>query len=373
MRRAVPRRILYAFAVISIAVIALVVAMAGGGAGAGAKPAAPTAGAVYWGAYISGETYAHGGRSGWSDAPWDRRSWRRFERNAGRSVSLLHFGQPAPWQQRFDPVPLRLTRERGAIPLVDMDTADPDLHGRRPTLQQVAAGDRDRQLRGWARAAARYGSPFFLRLNWEMNGSWFRWGEEAAADPAAFVAAWRRFHHIADAQGASNVTWVWCPNVVFDESTPLRQLYPGDEYVDWTCMDGYNHGDHPTHPSGWISFAELFGPTYSQLLELAPRKPMMIAETGSTEIRGGVRDPAAKAAWIRSALRTDLPRRFPRIKAVNWFNWSILAGGAEHRWDWPIESSAAARRAFAQAIAAPYYAGNRFHRLARDRKVRPLP
>jgi beta-mannanase len=169
-------------------------------------------------------------------------------------------------------------------------------------------------------------------------------------------------HDIFDAVGATNVTWVWSPNVVFSGSVPLEQLYPGDAYVDWTAIDGYNQ----SLKSPWISFSSLFSATYAKLLQIAPTKPIMIAETASSEAGG------SKAAWITDALSTQLPQNFPRVKALVWFNWRIYEGSLWH--DWPIESSVSAQAAFAAAIGAPYFApGGGFGNLPLLTKIQPLP
>ena len=85
----------------------------------------------------------------------------------------------------------------------------------------------------------------------------------------------------------------------------LASLYPGDAYVDWTGLDGYNWGTNPAKPRGWRSFDQLFRRTYHEIVgAIAPSKPMMIGEIGSTE-HGG-----SKANWIRDALAavpTELP------------------------------------------------------------------
>src|SRR6185295_1418734 len=65
-------------------------------------PAAPT---VYWGARMDGEVYGSTG-----DAPWSSSAWNTFEAHAGRAASIVHFGQPAPWNQPFTAQPLELTR-----------------------------------------------------------------------------------------------------------------------------------------------------------------------------------------------------------------------------------------------------------------------
>jgi beta-mannanase len=178
------------------------------------------------------------------------------------------------------------------------------------------------------------------------------------------VAAWKRFHGIVQAQGATNVTWVWCPNTVWSTSTPLTSLYPGDAYVDWTCADAYNFGTIPMKNDVWKSFSTVMKPTYDQLLALAPAKPILIGEIASTEYGG------SKAAWITDMLKTQLPTNFPKIRAVAWFNWNIQENGGTY--DWPIESSASAQVAFADAISLPNYAGNTYGALPPLTKV-PLP
>lgn len=309
---------------------------------------------VYWGAWMDGDVYG----SGLGDAPWSSTTWDRFEEHTGKPASLVHLGQPAPWNQAFQAGTLDLIAKRGAIPLMDMGSNG-------VSSASIASGAYDSYLASWADAARSYGKPFFFRWEWEMNGRWFPWGAEAAQSPATYVSAWRHFHDVAEAQGATNVTWVWCPNTIFPGSTSLASLYPGNSYVDWTCVDGYNFGENPFKPGGWTSFYDLFSSTYDALTSLAPAKPVMIGETASTEFGG------SKPVWIANALGNALPNSFPRIKAVAWFNWNIFEGGG--RLDWPIESSGAAQESFANAISSPYYAGNAFGNLEPLTPVQPLP
>ena len=305
---------------------------------------------IYWGARADGDVY------GRADAPWDQTTWNLFEQHAGKKVSLLHFGQPAPWRQAFDRNPFNLTMNRGGIPYVSMSSDS-------VSLTSIANGSYDSYLTTWARAAKAHGRPFLFRWNWEMNGTWFSWGAQAKSNPAAYVAAWRRFHNIVKAQGATNVTWVWCPNSVFAGSTSLSSLYPGDAYVDWTCVDAYNFGRIPLKNDIWKSFYTLMKPTYDQLMSLAPNKPILIGETASTEWGG------SKSAWITDALKTQVPVTFPKIRAVAWMNWNILANGG--RYDWQIESSASAQSAFASAISLQNYVTNNYGALPWLSKVVP--
>jgi beta-mannanase len=112
-----------------------------------------------------------------------------------------------------------------------------------------------------------------------------------------------------------------------------RRYYPGDHFVDWVGMDGYNWGT--TRPwSRWQRFGEIFGPIYP---DYAARKPTMICEIASAE-RGG-----DKAAWIRN-MGAELAGRFARIRSVVWFD-------ANKETDWRIDSSPASLAAFRSIVA----------------------
>jgi hypothetical protein len=129
-------------------------------------------------------------------------------------------------------------RRHGAIPLFSWSSGASGGDPKHFQLRDLRAGRYDGHIRGFARAARDWGHPFFLRFDWEMNGGWFSWGADANGnEPGEFVAAWRHVHRIFDRVGADNATWVWCP---YARDEPLRPFYPGDGYVDWTCLDGYN-------------------------------------------------------------------------------------------------------------------------------------
>lgn len=298
--------------------------------------AAPSRGQVLWGATISGP-------AGAGDPPLNWAAQTGFERQSagGKRASLIHFGTGLGSNPAFPADLFRITRSHGAIPFFSWST-----YG--PTNRQIANGEVDDDIRNWARGAAAWGHPFFVRLAWEMNGSWFPWGVGANGNSAAdYVAMWRHVHDLARRYGARNATWVWCPNIDIDGSFPsLRSLYPGARYVDWTCLDAYNSGDP------WREFAPLLTRSYDQITkQIAPGKPMVIAETASTEHGGD------KGRWIQE-LFAALPRRFPNVRAFMWFERP--EPGLFSVTDWTLGSSPAASAAFAAGIAAPRYASNRF-------------
>jgi beta-mannanase len=212
------------------------------------------------------------------------------------------------------------------------------------TLQSITAGRQDAYLRSWATDAKAWGAPFLLRFGWEMNGDWFPWAPKFDdSPPSTFVAAWRHAHDVFRSVGATNARWVWCPATdPHHVEQPLAPLYPGDDYVDWTCLDGYNR-DEP-----WETAEQILGPSYDEITqEIAPRKPMLLGEIGSTESGG------SKPDWI-AGFFAALPARFPQIRAFAWFDQTVKAGTKQHD-DWPFDSTPASAKAFARGIASARY------------------
>ena len=152
------------------------------------------------------------------------------------------------------------------------------------------------------------------------------------------------------------MTWVWSPNIEYSSSTPISGLYPGDGYVDWLGMDGYNWGTVP-HPTvtGWQTFSQVFTQTYTTITALST-KPLMVAEIASAE-QGG-----SKANWITDAYSLQIPSNFKRIRAIIWFNRIVET-------DWRIESSPTAQNAFSTVIQSHMYTTNQYGSLSES----PIP
>jgi hypothetical protein len=152
----------------------------------------------------------------------------------------------------------------------------------------IASGASDSYVSSVAAAARAWGQPILLRYAHEMNGNWYPWSASVNGNtPASYVAAWRHVHDIFTAAGASNVLWVWAPNA--GGPTPVNQVYPGDAYVDIIGMDGYNRGNGTT---GYQAPSSVFSSLFSTVRALAPSKPVLITETGTSEQAGN------KAAWL---------------------------------------------------------------------------
>ena len=289
--------------------------------------------------------------------PGSQAAWDRLHTNLQRLPKLVmwyqHWGLSDTAQ--LDLARIREVVAKGATPMITWEPWDPrEGLSQLPTyhLQNLCAlpgetattaqEENNRYIDAWAEGLAAYGQPVLLRFAHEMNGSWYPWAARAPGNNAGdYVAAWRCVRARFAAKGAREVAWVWSPNVRFFGSAPLAPLYPGDNGVEWVALDGYNWGGSP---DDWRTFVQVFNASLDELKTIAGGKPVMIAETASAEAGGD------KAAWIRQAMLTDLPQRYPQVRAFVWFN------EAKER-DWRFNSSVEARTAFRDVAAHPYFRG----------------
>jgi Glycosyl hydrolase family 26 len=237
---------------------------------------------------------------------------------------------------------LKATAQRGITPLITWEPQDPA----NPTdpayaLSAIAAGGWDSYLTTSARAAAATGVRFLINLAPEMNGAWEPWGPAHNANsPAQYIASYRHIVEIFRAHGATNVGWVWAPNADGNAQRVYASYYPGDGWVDWVGLDGYNVGT--TGADGWRTPAQIFGRSYTALVGLTT-KPVIIQETASSELGG------SKALWIGD-LAQIIPADFPAVRALVWFE-------RNKETDWRVESSQTALAAFQKLAANPAWAG----------------
>ena len=225
--------------------------------------------------------------------------------------------------------------QAGRIPLVNWEIFS-------ATLDDIIGGAYDTLLAKRARDAKALGAQIYVDFGAEMNGDWSPWGGAQNGNSAdKYVAAYR---HVHDALAeADNITWLWCPNVTDEPReawNAAMNYYPGDEYVDWTCVDGYNWGN--AGGAGWQSFEEIFKDIYPQLA--AKNKPVMIGEMASAESGG------SKTEFIGGIIPT-LKGKFPLIKGLVWFD-------INKETDWRISSSPGSEAAFITMAADPYFNPN---------------
>jgi autotransporter-associated beta strand protein len=247
-------------------------------------------------------------------------------------------------------------RNHGSIPLVTWEPWNPASGVTQPTfsLASVTTGACDSFILTWANSAKTWGHPFFLRLAHEMNGNWYPWGSGVNGNTSGqYLQMWRHVHDIFTSVGATNVTWVWCVNFV-DGLPAISRFYPGDNYVDWISLDGYCRNPSTS------DYSSLAANTMIQLTNIAPGKPIMVAETGCNQFVSN------KSQWFRNALTNYLPMVQPRIKAWVYFNSTNSDGN-----DWRITSPAGATSGYQQGIGLSYYDTNQYGAISSS-PIQPL-
>jgi hypothetical protein len=220
------------------------------------------------------------------------------------------------------------------------DKAYPLVSWRATHYADILDGSHDDLIARNARRLRRLGRPVLLRWGWEMNGDWYPWGAaNNGRDASGYVRCWRRLHDIFADEGAGNVSWVWSPNwndSPAEDWNAMQEYYPGDDYVDWVGVSGYNlRRELP---------AKLFEPIYARF---AARKPLMITEVGAVD-RGG----STKADWI--GLFAEWVGRHLAVGAVAWFDTDTHPGYEEK---WRVDTDAAALAAYKAMVNAPHFAG----------------
>lgn len=264
---------------------------------------------------------------------------------------------------------LQLLDSWGMVPVIAWDPMDqfgPPIDQPEYALATIIRGDHDAVIESWAQGFAAFGSPIILNFAHEMNGNWYPWGIGVNGNqPGEMVTAWQHVHDIFTRVGTPNVRWMWTPNEMY-EGVPatIQEVYPGDEYVDWYGMNGFNWGEailweNCNCLSAWRTFTEVFDNTYQGFAELG-NKPIMIGEVGCAE-EGG-----SKASWITDAYMVRIPEAYPQIRAVAWFENiatgldTVAPGVVEPTTtsvDWRVASSPESLEAYAVAVQTPYYQG----------------
>ena len=187
----------------------------------------------------------------------------------GRQPNVLEYY--AAFGDGFDTSGVRRIYQAGALPYMAWEPYS-------PSLKSIADGGSDAYIKTMARDISTLNLPIAISFGHEMNGDWYPWGRTKAT-AADFVRAWRHIHDLFDDAGATNVIWVWSPNVIGPmPGVKLKPYYPGDAYVDWAGVIGYYTLTGPH------TFDTLYGPTMSQIRTFTT-KPFFIAETASQQGR----------------------------------------------------------------------------------------
>ena len=214
-----------------------------------------------------------------------------FDGAFGRPLGLVHVFQN--WSEPVRDPTLAAFASTGATPVIDWScTSD----------ASIIDGSQDALITSYADALRAYGRPVFLRWFWEMNLVALPRAANCLGTlgAAGYVQAWQHIFDIFQQEGATNVSFVWCPSIAGPGFA--ASYYPGNQFVDWIGVDGYDRAQN----SNFITTQ--FLPFYQYWIP--NQKPMMIGETGAT---------TDQATYLAN-LAADLPSTFPGIKAVLYYD-----------------------------------------------------
>ena len=287
-----------------------------------------------------------------------------FEKSIGQQLgSVVWF---PTWDDVFPMEACEKLHKRGIIPHLTWElfwpSRDPNnTAGTGPDgyagFNEVLSGKHDAYIDQFALDVKAFNQRVLIRFLHEFNGNWYVWsgnknGRENGG-PEKVIAVWRYVVERFEAIGANNAKWLWVPHgpstdLSIEAWNAVSNYWPGDDYVDWIGLDGYNF--YPRDPWGGVrpfrDFDNCFRALYDACSVLGDQ-PMMIAEFGTGDFQYKDMD---KAAWVRDAFQ-KIKMDYPRIRIFTWFN-------INKELDWRVNSSPKALKAFQEVLSDPYFIGS---------------
>lgn len=213
-------------------------------------------------------------------------------------------------------------------------------------VPEFIEGKHDEKIIELAEKLKSLDEPIFIRPINEMNGDWDPWcAWFFGKDTDLYIKAWQHIISLMREHGGDKLQFVWNPH---DRSYPdfnwnnPHMYYPGDDYVDWVGLTGYNNGT--SHPGDiWREFDSIYTPIYNDYLRRYSSKPFMITEFSTNEVGGD------KSKWITDGFKS-LAEKYHNIKIAVWFD------GRDGLWEYQIDSSEKAFTAYKEGIKNPGFA-----------------
>lgn len=132
--------------------------------------------------------------------------------------------------------------------------------------------------------------------------------------PAEYRAMWQNVRDRFDAKGVNNVVWVWNVMGYSGWFCMLKDLYPGDDLVDWIMWDPYIRGANDNFDLSISSFYDWME-EHSDATHQFTKKAWGLAEWGTWDST----QPQAYKAFDDAKLAVE-NNWFPRLKALVIFD-----------------------------------------------------
>ncbi|MEV8212106.1 glycosyl hydrolase [Leifsonia sp. NPDC077715] len=294
-------------------------------------------------------------------------NWATFDATSKKiGVQPNVVGYFSGWDENFRSSAVTRAWQQGRLPLLTWESrpigADNNTNvAPEYSLPKIIDGGFDAYLHQYAKDIIATGLPVAIRLDHEMNGTWYPWSELTGANKPIngnnvgdYVRMWRHVHDIFQQEGANNlVIWVWAPNIINNMRPAshatqefLNGYYPGDDYVDWVGLSGYLRP--PWRAGNDFTSSYTYDASLNQLRALTT-KPIFLAEVGASETDGH------KATWVKSFFDGFADPKNADIIGFSWFSLAITSyvGGERSTNDWRIDSRSDSLAAFSQGISRP--------------------
>jgi hypothetical protein len=255
-----------------------------------------------------------------TDTPRDQ-ALADFEQKTGRTQAIFHAYHRGT--EIFPtPTEIRIARDPAKPRLLFLNWKPTGA-----TWAQIAKGDRATDAYLDALAAhikATFPEKFFFTVHHEPEND-VKTASGSGMTPADYRAMYRYVITRLRAHGVTNLvsTMVHMAYVKWNIQSWFKDLYPGDDVVDWLAWDIYAYSDPGEY--GYGDFAEMMNrrtsddPSWPGFYNYAaarhPDKPLMVGEWG-VWYSGKAPDHAAE--FFRSV--ANQIQLFPRIKALVYFD-----------------------------------------------------
>jgi beta-mannanase len=295
-----------------------------------------------------------------AQSPFNWAEYDDVSQQVGKATNMVGFFQG--FDQDFNASAVQRAWANGRVPLMTWESAPSKTSNDQKyvegyTNQDIISGRFDAYLTKYADALKANGQPLVIRLDHEMNGSWYNWSDGAAQQNASgsYVAMWQHVHDVFAKAGANDyVIWNWAPsridklgNAKYQTLDYMKAYYPGPSYVDWVGMSGYYRTatEDPT-------FANTFGATLGQLRTIAPGKKILLSEIGATE-SGTTVTGGQKSKWMTSLFDALAQPANDDVIGFSYFSETAttVVDGVRSTNDWRLNSRADSLQAFVDGIS----------------------
>lgn len=232
-----------------------------------------------------------------------------FEKYIGRPVDgVVDFAANQNWTDMLNATQWLagcwVTTGRKLSLSISMLPSDPST-----TMEKGAAGEYDKYFAELAKRLVAGGFPnASIRIGWEFNGNYFRWGAPQNSG-AVYSAYFRKIVAALRSAPGQSFKMVWNPAIGVT-NIKLEDYYPGDDVVDIIAMDIYNQSWRPQDVDfavRWKYFEDQpYGLNWMARFAAQHKKPMALPEWGTgtrPDGHGFGDDPAfieKMADWIEA-------------------------------------------------------------------------